>query len=520
MGHSANLQKWSSAATNRAILCGMACELHDSLIRGRTPGCHARATQRKTIANKLLKSFYRHFTFLASGGVFLVTAAATSARGTPPPPPRVKVPEIIFKHSTLDNKLEVYSVEDHASPTVAVQVWYHVGSKDDPARRSGFAHLFEHMMFKGNEHLKPDTFQQLTEGAGGEMNAFTANDVTVYHEVIPSNYLEPVLWAEAERMSSLALNEANFGSERNVVKEEYRQRYAANPYGELMLAIPQNSYAIHPYKRPGIGNIVELDASTLPEVQAFHAAFYRPDNATLVVVGDFKPEQLADWIGKYFGAIPKPTGDIPRVKVNEPERGEDHREVIYSAKAPLPAFAITYLAPSVRSDDAIALGVASDILSGGTSSRLYQSLIYEQQLAQSVSFATDLNQDLGLLNFQVTLASGKTVADTERALDVQIEKVLNHGVDEAELAKAKNQYLTGKLFGLETAHGKAFALGSAAVMLGDASRVNSDLAKIQAITAEEVIAALRKYMVDKKKVVIEYLPEAMRKMSSPPATPR
>jgi zinc protease len=434
--------------------------------------------------------------------------------------PEAVAPKINFQRTRLDNGLELYSIQDHASPTVAVQVWYHVGSKDDPPGRSGFAHLFEHLMFKGNEHLKPDTFQQLTEGIGGEMNAYTAADVTVYHEVVPSNYLEPILWAEAERMSSLAVNDANFHSEREVVKEEYRQRYAANPYGELMLAVPQDSYTTHPYKRPGIGNIAELDAASLSEAQAFHATFYRPDNATLVVAGDFESAQLEAWIRKYFGVIRKPAGDIPRVSVTEPAREKDRRELIYSSKAPLPALVVTYLAPSVRSEEATALGVASDILSDGTASRFYRSLVYEQQLAQSASFSDDLNEDLGLLSFHVTLASGKTTAEAERAIDAQIESVFKGGVSEEELAKAKNRYLTGKLLGLETANGKASALGSAAVVLGDANRVNTDLARIETITAGEVLAALRKYIVDKRKVVIEYVPEAMKPnpSSSPSST--
>ncbi len=272
--------------------------------------------------------------------------------------PETVVKKLSFNHSTLENGLEIYSIEDHSSPTVAVQVWYHVGSKDDPDGRSGFAHLFEHMMFKGNEHLTPDTFEQLTENVGGENNAFTAPDVTVYHEVVPSNYLEPVLWAEAERMASLALNDGNFNSERDVVKEEYRQRILANPYGEFSLAIDQQSFAVHPYKRPSIGNIAELDAAQLPEVKAFHSTFYRPDNATLVVVGDFKASDLESWTKKYFGPIPKPTTKIPRVAVVEPPRKEDRHEVLFSAKAPLPAFAVTYLGPSVRNNDEPTLGLA------------------------------------------------------------------------------------------------------------------------------------------------------------------
>ena len=276
-------------------------------------------------------------------------------------PSAVSVPSLKFQHETLPNGLEVYSVEDHSSPTVAIQVWYHVGSKDDPDKRSGFAHLFEHMMFKGNEHLAPDAFENLTENIGGENNAFTADDMTVYHEVVPSNYLNPILWAEAERMSSLAVNDANFSSERDVVKEEDRQRILANPYGEFYLSIAQNSYAAHPYKRPGIGNIAELDASKLSEVRAFHATFYRPDNATLIVVGDFQPNELHGWIDKYFGAIQKPAEKIPRVTTKEPSRKEDKRVVAYSPKVALPALAVTYLAPSIRSNDAPALELADEI---------------------------------------------------------------------------------------------------------------------------------------------------------------
>jgi zinc protease len=424
--------------------------------------------------------------------------------------PPVAVPPLNFQHETLPNGLEVYSVEDHSSPTVAVQVWYHVGSKDDPQGRSGFAHLFEHMMFKGNEHLSPDTFDDLTENIGGENNAFTAEDVTVYHEVVPSNYLQPILWAEAERMSSLALNESNFNSERDVVKEEYRQRILANPYGEFYLDTIRNSYTQHPYKRPGIGSIADLDASKLPEVRAFHSTFYRPDNATLIVVGDFQPNELKDWAAKYFGAVRKPSEPIPRVTIREPARAEDKKTTEYSASAPLPAVAITWLAPSLRSEDEPALELASEILSGGQSSRLYQSLVYQQQIAQQASFSADLKQDLGLLTARMILASGKSPNDAERALMQQLDQVLRDGVTPAELEKAKTRFLTGKLLERETNNGKASALAEGAVLYGDPNRVNTDLAKLQAVTADQIKNVLNRYLSGKKKVTIEYLPESMK----------
>jgi zinc protease len=433
-----------------------------------------------------------------------------------PAPKAVTVAPVEFKHSTLPNGLEVYTVEDHGAPIVAVQVWYHVGSKDDPANRSGFAHLFEHMMFKGNEHMTTDMFDNLTENIGGENNAYTADDVTVYHETVPSNYLNPILWAEAERMSSLALTDKNFASERDVVKEEYRQRIRANPYGEFYLDIEKKSFAVHPYKRPGIGSIEELDASKLPEVKAFHSTFYRPDNAVLVVVGDFKQDELDGWIKKYFGAVQKPSAKIPRVTAKEPPRKADKRETTYSPRAPLPAVALTYLAPSIRSNDSSALSLVAEILAGGDSSRLYRTMVYEQQVVQSVSCDSDLREDLGLLVFRLILASGKTIAEAERSLNNEIEQVLKNGVTEAELEKAKNRFLTGKFQERETVNGKASALGQAAVIYGDATRINTDLAKLRAVTTSEIKDVMNRYITGKKKVIVEYLPETMKPGFVPP----
>ncbi len=453
---------------------------------------------------------------LALAALFASALSVTGAATPEPEKTAVTVPPLNFQHETLPNGLQVYAVEDHSSPTVAVQVWYHVGSKDDPKERSGFAHLFEHMMFKGNEHLTPDAFDDLTENIGGENNAFTADDVTVYHEVVPSNYLNPILWAEAERMSSLALNDPNFKSERDVVKEEYRQRILANPYGQFYLDTIKNSYNVHPYKRPGIGNIAELDAAKLAEVKAFHSTFYRPDNATLVVVGDFQPNELREWAGKYFGAIKKPSEKIPRVTVKEPPRQEAKEIVEYSPKAPLPALAVTYLAPSIRSDDAPALQLAAEILAGGDSSRLYQSLVYRQQIVQRVSWDASLHEDLGLLSARLILASGKSPAEVEKSLAAEIDKVLKDGVTEAELAKAKNRFLTGKLLERETNNGKAGALGEAAVLYGDPNRVNTDFSKLQAVTTAQIKEVLNRYISGKKKVVIQFLPEAMKgKMTKP-----
>jgi zinc protease len=442
-------------------------------------------------------------TLLWSGQPFTPNAAAQKMSNV-----QTKMPRINYKERTLSNGLKLYSIEDHSSPTVSIQVWYHVGSKDDPEGRSGFAHLFEHIMFKSTKNMKSEMMDRLTEDVGGYNNAFTADDVTVYFEVVPSNYLETLIWAESDRLASLNVDDSNFKSERDVVKEEFRQSYMTPPYGPLELLIQQKSFTKHPYKRPGIGNIDELNAATIEDVRAFHSTFYRPDNATLVIAGDFDQKQLDSWVDKYFGRIPKVTTPLPRVGVKEPPRTKEQRYVEYGDHAPLPAVAISYLAPPQASEDALALRIAEAILSKGDSSRLYRSLIYEQQLAQSAEATSDFREDPGLFLFRATLASGKKPEDAERALLAELKRMQDTPVTAAELEKAKNQLIAERLEARETSNGKAFALGEAVVLLGDANRINTDNDRLMAVTAADVQRVMRKYFTDTNRVVIYFLPKA------------
>jgi zinc protease len=424
-----------------------------------------------------------------------------------PSNPTQKMPKINYRERVLPNGLKVYTLEDHSSPTVSIQMWYHVGSKDDPDGRSGFAHLFEHMMFKSTKNMKAEMMDRLTEDVGGFNNAFTADDVTVYFDVVPSNYLETLLWAEADRLGALNIDDPNFKSERDVVKEEYRENYMARPYGRLELLIQQKSFAKHPYKRPGIGNIEELDAATLRDVKSFHQTFYRPDNATLIVAGDFDQKQADAWIDKYFGRIPKSGAALPRVTVKEPERTKEARYVEYGEHEPLPAVAISYLAPPQASEDAFALRVAGAILAAGESSRLYQSLIYSQQVASQVDADTDFREDTGLFLLRATMATGKAAEEGEKALLAELKRLQTEPVGAAEMEKAKNQLITERLKARETSYGKAFALGEAAVLLGGANRVNTDNERLMAVTAQDVQRVMKKYFTETNRVVIYYLPK-------------
>lgn len=423
---------------------------------------------------------------------------------------QTRMPRINFKERTLANGLKFYSIEDHSSPTVAIHVWYHVGGKDDPTGRSGFAHLFEHIMFKSTKNMKSEMMDRLTEDVGGENNAFTAEDVTVYHETVPSNYLETLVWAESDRLSSLNVDDANFKSERSVVQEEFRQSVLAPPYGKLDLLIEDKSWTKHPYRRSVIGSIEDLESATLQDVQQFHSNYYRPDNATLVIAGDFDQKQLDGWVDKYFGRIPKPAAKLPRVDVKEPARTREGRYVEYNTNVPLPAVVFTYLVPPASSTDSYALRIADTILSGGTSSRLYQSLVYQQQIAAEANSGADLREDAGLFTFRVTLASDKKPEDAERSLLAEIKRLQETPVSAAELEKAKNQVVTNQLRRLETNNGKALTLGQAAVLYGDANRINTDIERLQAVTAADVQRAMQKYLTDTNRVVIYYLPDTMK----------
>ena len=442
--------------------------------------------------------------------VLLVPLIACAAWAPPPATAaQLSIPPIQYHQRTLPNGLQVLSVEDHASPNVAVQVWYHVGSKDDPQGRSGFAHLFEHLMFKSTKHMHAEQFDRLTEDVGGANNASTGDDVTNYFEIVPGNHLQTLLWAEAERLSNLNVDEKNFTSERAVVEEEYRQSVLANPYGKLFNAIDPKSYTVHPYQRPVIGSIEDLEAASLQNVIDFHRTFYRPDNATLIVAGDFDPRQLDAWVDQYFGWIPRPATPIPQVTATEPVRKQDKRYTVTSETAPLPAVAMTWLIPpAADSADRIPLQVAAALLSQGDSSRLYQSLVYRHQVAQEVGAFADTRVGPGLFTAYAVLASGHQPAEAEKLLNEEIVWLATQPIAAAELDKVKTQLLTAELKQRQTAQGIAFALGQASLIDGGVQHVNDDLVALQKVGADDVHRVLRKYVTGAKKVTIDYLPQA------------
>ena len=442
----------------------------------------------------------------------------TAATATP-----LDLPPLPLRQRTLANGLQVVSLHHHLSTTVSVQVWYRVGAKDDPEGRSGFAHLFEHLMFKRTRFMADEMFDRLTEDVGGQNNAFTAEDMTVYQNDVPSNHLERLLWAEAERMSNLNVDQRAFDSERKVVIEELHQRVLADPYGRLFNALPQQGFERHPYRRPVIGSQANLESATLDDVRRFHATYYRPDNALLLVVGDFDAPQLDAWVDRYFGPLAAPPAPIPRVDVREPPRERDRRAAVHGPDVPLPAVALLWKGPPAAHADAPALSIASALLSAGDSSRLNTALVYRAQSAQSTGFAADLYADAGLISAYAIAASAPgalgasgtaggaggvgaavPLPQLESQLLAEIRRLAEGPLPAAELDKVRTQLLTGALLSRQTPQGLAQAIGMAALLYGDAQEANRSLARLQAVTAADVRRVLRRWVLDAHRMTLSY----------------
>ncbi|HCK84897.1 MAG TPA: peptidase M16, partial [Hyphomonadaceae bacterium] len=447
----------------------------------------------------------RLLVFLAVGLALVACATSSAPQGQGR---ALQVAPLAYTMRTLPNGLRVYAMPDANTANVSVQVWYDVGSVDDPVGRSGFAHLFEHIMFKSTRNMPAEFFDRLTEDVGGFNNASTYDDFTNYYEVVPANHLRRILWAEAERMSSLVIDPATFDSERDVVKEELRQRILASPYGRLFgFYLAQANFSVHPYGRPGIGSIEDLDAATVEDVRAFHATYYRPDNAVLVVAGNFGAADLDAWVDQYFGDIARPDRPIPRDYPTEPARTAPREYTTYAPNVPLPAAMVSYPQPASTSPDIPVLMVLDAILANGDSSRLYQALVYEQQVAAQVFTNLEATQDAGAYSLFAILSEGKSADEGLASLAAEIARVRDAPVSQAELDEAKNEIVTATIQGRETAYGRAFELADAIIRYGDAAAADRMLAAIQATSAADVQRVARAIFNERARVVVRYLPE-------------
>ena len=446
-----------------------------------------------------LKSAVAALAIVTALGAFSPVVAQSAPAG-------IEVPPLGFVKRTLPNGMDVYTARDTTTSNVTVQVWYRVGGKDDPEGRSGFAHLFEHLMFKATKDFPDETFDRLTEDVGGNNNAFTSDDVTAYHETIPANHLERLIFAEASRLSSLVVDESVFESERDVVKEEYRQGVLAQPYGRLFsLFMPAAIYQQSPYRRGVIGSLENLDAATIEDVRRFHATYYRPDNAILIVAGNFDQAQLDGWINDYLAPIANPDRPLPENNVVEPEPTGPREATFHAPNVPLPAVVLAWPTVAYRDADRIPLTVLDGILSTGESSRMYRSLVYEQQIAAQASSGPDFSQQSGYLSAYAIMADGETPETGIAAIRAEIAKFRDTPVTEAELTEAKNELVADALRARETIDDRANVLGFALINTNDASVADREISQIQAVTAADIQRVARRYLTDQRALTIRYL---------------
>jgi predicted Zn-dependent peptidase len=402
----------------------------------------------------------------------------------------------------LDNGLRVILSEDHSVPIVAVNVWYHVGSGYEEPGRSGFAHLFEHMMFEGSENVGKTEHMKYVSTAGGSMNGSTTQDRTNYFETLPANRLNLGLWLEADRMRSLAITEENFENQRETVKEERRQRVDNEPYGAAFLVSDTLNYDWPPYSHTVIGKMVDLDAAEVSDVQAFFDKYYKPSNAVLVVVGDIDQKKTMKMVEEYFSDIPG-AEPIPKLTGEGDMNKGERREIVDSPKANVPAVFIGYVCPPHNDADTPALQLLNSVLVDGESSRMHKRLVKDEEAAFAVFGFHDGRLGPSLFRLIGAANAGVDIDVVEGLMQEEIEKVQTEGISEEELEKVKIQWKKNFITGRQTCMQKAEALQHYALFHDDLAEINSDIDRYMAVTTEDIQRVANEYLqVGNRTVVI------------------
>ena len=413
---------------------------------------------------------------------------------------------IPFKEYKLDNGLRVILSEDHTAPAYSLAITYDVGSRDEKEGRTGFAHLFEHMMFQGSENVGKGEHFSLIDNNGGNFNGTTSEDRTNYFESLPANQLDLGLFLEADRMRALAINQANLVNQRNAVQEEKRLGHDNQPYGDTIDTVNETAFDNFAYKHSTIGSMEDLNAATLQDVQAFFKRYYAPNNAVLTLVGDFKSDEALAKIKKYFGSIPAQPSP-PKPDTSEPEQKGERRKTIQDKFAQVPRIDISYKAPPSNEQDFIALDVLGDILSTGESSRLYQKLVKEKQQALQIFENSNGHRGPGLIMFIALVRPGVDPVEIEKSLTAELERVKTEGVTDQELEKIRMRDTRENILGLESSLSRAIQMGQYAVYYHDPDMINTLIDKVQKVTKEDIQRVARKYMVDAHKTVVITMPQ-------------
>jgi zinc protease len=410
-----------------------------------------------------------------------------------------------YQIATLPNGLTVVLSEDHSTPIVHVQIWYHVGSKNEKPGRTGFAHLFEHLMFKGSKNVQPEGHTSMISGRGGQTNAYTTDDETVFWQTLPAQDLPLALWLEADRMATLRIDRETFANERAVVKEERRLRVDNQPFGRLNEIIYDQAFTVHPYKHATIGSMEDLEAASVDDVRDFYRTYYVPSNATLVIVGDFDSAQAMALVAQYLGRVPKADHEIPRDIPKEPPKTAEKR-VTLEQPWPLAAVVVAYHITSDGNPDAYPLHVAAKVLSDGQSSRIHQKLVYEQQIAVSAFGQANLIEDPNLFYAVAIVHPGAKPEEAAEALIAEFDRLKAEPITDHELQRTKNQWSRDYILMRDSNQSKATILAHAVVIHKDIKTADGEFEIFQNVTAADIQRVAKTYFTPENRLVVTVLP--------------
>ena len=417
----------------------------------------------------------------------------------------IRPPRLDYQLTTLPNGLTVVTEEDHSTPIVHVQLWYHVGSKNERPGRTGFAHLFEHLMFKGSKNVEPEGHTSMIASVGGRSNAYTTDDATVFWETVPAQYLPVVLWLEADRMATLRIDRDTFANERDVVKEERRMRVDNQPYGRLSEILFDQAFTVHPYKHPTVGSMTDLDAASIADVRDFYRTYYVPENATIALVGDFDASQAIQLVSQYLGRVPKSEHPVPRDIPKEPPTSSEKR-VTLQEPWPLAAVIVAYHVTYDGHPDSYPLHVASKVLSDGESSRIYKKLVYEKGIALAAQGEANILEDPNLFYAVAFVQPGHQPQEAIDGLIAEFDRLKAEPITEHELQRAKNQFARDYILGRESNEQKALQLAHAIVIHHDVRTADGEFDIFQKLTVADVQRVARTYFTPENRLVLTLLP--------------
>jgi predicted Zn-dependent peptidase len=418
----------------------------------------------------------------------------------------VRPPKLTYERLQLPNGLTVLLHQDRSTPIAHVQLWYHVGSKDERLGRTGFAHLFEHMMFKGSKNVEPEQHTSIVSSVGGRANAYTTEDATVYWQTVPAQYLPLVLWMEADRMATLRIDEKTFANEREVVKEERRMRIENQPYGRLNEILFQQAFSVHPYRHPVIGSMQDLEAATIEDVRDFYRTYYVPSNLTMVIAGDFEMPQAKELVERYLARVPPAAKPVPRDIAKEPIPTKEKR-VTVTEPWPLPAVVVAHHITFDGHPDAYPLHIVSKVLSDGQSSRIYRKLVYETGLALTAFGGGNIIEHPNLFFTVAIVNPGQSPEAVEKALIAELDKLKADPITDRELQRAKNQFARDYILGRESLQDKASHLAHAEVIHSDITTADGEFDIFQGITLADVQRVAKTYFTPERRVVLHVMPK-------------